>query len=109
MTDEEKRARKKERQRAYYQRKVGREVKQRSAPMVLSHLTPEDKRQHRLKKQKEYRERRKALGIKEVRSPAQRAQRNKYFKHYYEQKKNDPVFMAKRAKRQESYRERLSA
>ena len=109
LTDEEKRARKQDRQRAYYQRKVGREVKQRSAPMVLSHLTPEEKRQHRLKKQKEYRERRKAAGIKEVRTAEQKAQRNEYFKHYYELKKNDPQYMAKRAKTTMQYRNRKSA
>ena len=100
MTAEEKKERKKERQREYYRSKVGREVKQRSAPTSLKHLTPEERRLHRLKKQKEYRERRKAKGIKEVRSPAQKAKRNEYFKHYYERKKKDPDYMAKRAKLQ---------
>lgn len=109
LSEEELREKKRQRQREFYQRKVGREVNRRASPMNLSHMTPEEKRQHRLRKQKEYRERRKANGIKEVRSPQQRAKRNEYFKQYYERKKNDPAFMAKRAKRQENYRERLSA
>lgn len=108
MTDEEKKEQKKERQRGYYKKKVGREVKRRSAPMSLKHLTAEERRQHRLKKQKEYRERRKASGIKEVRTAEQKAQRNEYFKHYYERKKNDTEYMAKRAKTTAKYRERLS-
>lgn len=108
MTDKEKKEQKKARQRGYYEKKVGREVKRRSAPMDLSHLITEEKRKHRLKQQKEYRDRRKAKGIKEVRSAKQKAQRNEYFKHYYERKKNDPQYMEKRAKLTAKYREKIS-
>lgn len=109
LTDEQRAESKKQRQREYYRKKVGRDVREKAPQVKLSDLTPEQRKQRKNEQRKAYRERDKLLGKKVVRSAEQRKQRNAYFKDYYAEKKNDPDFMAKRAKNTANYRERKSA
>lgn len=52
QTEEERAIKRKEINARYYQKQVGREVKNRTY-MKLTHMTPEQKREHRLKQQRE--------------------------------------------------------
>lgn len=109
MTDEERKARRRERQKQYYRESVSHEVKSRPTPMDLSSLTAEEKLERRRQQRRAYRERDKALGKKIVRTAEQKQKRNEYFKMYYDKKRQDKEFMKKRAELSEKWRNTLQS
>jgi hypothetical protein len=65
----------------------------------LSNMTPDEIREHKAKLQRERMAKKKASGwVYPPRTKEQKEKRNEYFKYYYAEKRNDPEFMAKRAK-----------
>jgi hypothetical protein len=65
----------------------------------LSNMTPEEIRAHKAKLQRDRMAKKRASGwVYPPRTKEQREKRNEYFKHYYAEKRNDPEFMAKRAR-----------
>jgi len=99
-TPEELREAKRERQRNWYRKTVGKEVKPHAIPRTsLIGMTEEEKRAHKakLKKMREQRLIDAGLPIRKN-TPEIREYRRKYWASYYEQRKNDPDYIAKRAK-----------
>lgn len=76
----------------------------------LSKMTPEEVRAHRSRLQRERMAKKRASGwVEPPRTQEQKERRNEYFKRYYAEKRNDPEFMAKRAKLEEKRKARRLA
>jgi hypothetical protein len=76
----------------------------------LSKMTPGEVRAHRSRLQRERMAKKRASGwVEPPRTQEQKERRNEYFKRYYSEKRNDPEFMAKRAKLEAKRKERRLA
>lgn len=103
-TQEELREAKILRQRAYYRRKVGRDVKPQSVVrQMVKGMTPEQKQARKTELSRMRYARKKELGLLKPRSLEEKAKRHEYWVQYYEKKKQDEAYLKQRNENQKNY------